>query len=176
MTIKHLFNTASLIVKDKSSRLPLTALCIFILLIPVFLLNRTSRSELNKLNVKHNELSALSGEYKSLRGRLEAFEQKKSHGKAVSAAQALEETLFSLNLKVKLKSVKIIGSREVKGAIEEVAEAVMEKMTMNELVNLFYRLENGPTGLTVRKINIKKSFENPELLNLSMSVALLLEK
>lgn len=176
MSIKHLFDTASLIVKDKSSRLPLTALCVFILLIPVFIFNKISRSESDKLSAKQNELSALSGEYKSLKEQLDAFEQKKSQTKTVGAAQALEDTLFSLNLKGKLKSVKVTGSREIKGAQEEIAEAVMEKMTLNELVNLFYRLENGPTRLTVRKINIKKSFENPELLNLSMTVALLIEK
>lgn len=176
MNIKRLLNTASFMVKDRSARLPLIALCLFILLIPVFLINRASKSERDRLNAKQNKLSALAGEYKSLKERLEAFEQKKSYGKTVSAAQALEDTMLSLNLKGKLKSVKITGHREIKDAQEEVAEVIIEKMTLNELVNLFYRIENGPARLTVRKVNIKKPFENPELLTVSMTVALLIEK
>lgn len=176
MTTRQLWDIASLVTNGKLSRLPLIALCLVILLIPAFFLERASKSEKNRLNTRQKELAVLASEYKALKDRLETFEHKKPLTKAASTAQALEDTLASLNLKARLKSVKLTGSRELKGAQEEVAEVILEKMTMNELVNLFYRIENGPTRLIVKKINIKKTFENPEFLNVSMTTAQFIEK
>lgn len=176
MTAQPILDRTSLLVKDKLSRIPLIALCLFILLIPAFFLERASKSERSRLKARQKELSVLSSEYKALKERLDTFEHKKNLRKTVSTTQALEDTLVSLNLKAKLKSVKITGSREIKGTQEEVAEVILEKVTMNELVNLFYRIENGPARISVKKINIKKAFENPELLNVSMTAALFSEK
>jgi len=55
---------------------------------------------------------------------------------------------------------------------EESAEIQMEKLNMSELINLFYKIENAPMILAIKKVAIKKSFENPELLDTTMSVSL----
>lgn len=44
---------------------------------------------------------------------------------------------------------------------------------MNEMVNIFYRIENAPMILTIKKATVKKSFENPELLNISLVLSFL---
>jgi hypothetical protein len=43
---------------------------------------------------------------------------------------------------------------------------------MNEMVNVLYSIENAPMLLVIKKINIKTSFENPELLNITMTLSL----
>jgi len=55
---------------------------------------------------------------------------------------------------------------------EESAEIQMEKLNMTELVHLFYKIENAPMILSVKRVVIKKSFENPDLLDLTMAVSL----
>jgi hypothetical protein len=73
-----------------------------------------------------------------------------------------------------MKSVKLIGAKKVMDQIsEESAEIQMEKLNMSEVVNLFYKIENAPMILAVKRVAIKKSFENPELLDVTMSVSLL---
>lgn len=176
MTVRQLLDMASLVTNGKLSRLPLIALCLVILIIPAFFIERAAKSEKSRLNTRQKELAVLASEYKTLKERLDTFEHKKTLTKAVSTAQALEDTLASLNLKARLKSVKLTGSREIKGTQEEVAEVILERMTMNELVNLFYRIENGPARIIVKKINIKKAFENPEFLNVSMTTVQFIEK
>jgi hypothetical protein len=44
------------------------------------------------------------------------------------------------------------------------------------MINVFYRIENAPMVLTVKKATIKKSFENPELLNITMVLSFLKAK
>jgi hypothetical protein len=42
---------------------------------------------------------------------------------------------------------------------------------MNEMVNIFYTIEHSPMVLTVEKATVKKSFEDPELLNISLTLS-----
>jgi hypothetical protein len=55
---------------------------------------------------------------------------------------------------------------------EESAEIQIEKLNMTELVHLFFKIENAPMILAVKRVIIKKSFENPELLDVTMAVSL----
>ena len=72
-----------------------------------------------------------------------------------------------------MKSIKGIGGREIKGQLnEETAEVQMEKVNLNELVNIFYKLENAPLLLSIQKVALKKSFEKPDLLDVTMTVSL----
>lgn len=47
---------------------------------------------------------------------------------------------------------------------------------MNEMANIFYRIEHAPMILTVKKATIKQSFENPELLNITLDLSFLKTK
>jgi hypothetical protein len=82
--------------------------------------------------------------------------------------------MFSaLGMKGKIKSVKSLGTREMQDSLmEERAEVTLERVTMNELVNLFFDIDKAPMVLTVRKVSLKKTFEMPELLDVKMTVAL----
>lgn len=162
--------------KNRLSVSLIAAACLYLLIIPAFILERASKSNVKALKAKNSELAVLTSEYKTLKERIDAVEQRRPFKKVNEVTQALDDTLSSLNLKGKLKSVKTAGRREVKGATEDTAEVALEKLNMNELVNLFYKLEDVPMMLSVKRVDVRKSFENPELLNISMTLSLFIEK
>lgn len=152
-------------------------LFLFILIIPAFIMQRASRKEVDTLKSKRNELSLLTTEFSALKVQVDVVEQKTIPSQAKGIASVLDDTVSSLGIKGKLKAVKGLGSREIKGLMtEESAEVQLEKVSMNELVNIFYRIGEAPVILSVKRAMMKKSFENPELLDVTMTIALFTKK
>jgi len=148
----------------------------FILIIPIALASKSSEKELRAQQMRFRELSMLIAEYRSLKGHIDSLEVKESLSKVSGIAQALDDTVTSVGMKGKIKSVKVLGQRDVKDAVEETAEIHIERLTMNELINLFYRIDEAPFLFSMKGFTIKKTFENPELLNVTMSIALYRKK
>jgi hypothetical protein len=134
------------------------------------------RRELKLLKEQRKEMLGLKDEFLSLRQRVTAVEGKKNLTNVQGVVQAVDDVFSSAGLKDKLKTVKSAGKREVKDGFEEEADISIEKVNMNEMVNIFYRIENAPMILTIKKATIKKSFENPELLNISLVLSFLKPK
>ena len=88
----------------------------------------------------------------------------------------MDEVFKSIGLGQKVKSVKSTGTREKKYASEEEAEVSVEKVTMNEMVNILFRMENAPMIFSIRRTSIKTAFDNPSLLNITMTVSLIKPK
>jgi hypothetical protein len=152
-------------------------LFLFILIIPAFIMQRASRKEVDTLKSKRNELSLLTTEFSALKVQVDVVEQKTIPSQAKGIASILDDIVSSLGIKGKLKAVKGLGSREIKGPMtEESAEVQLEKVSMNELVNIFYRIGEAPVILSVKRAMMKKSFENPELLDVTMTIALFTKK
>lgn len=153
------------------------ALFLYILIIPAFIMERSAKKELDTLKSKRNELSSLTSEFRSLKEQVDVIEQRSTLTQISGIANALDSILSSLGIKGKMKSVKAVGSREIKGSMtEESAEVRLEKVTLNELVNIFYKIGDAPMILSVKRATIKKSFENPELLDVTMTIALFTKK
>lgn len=136
----------------------------------------SERKEVEKLRKQHAEMLSIKDEYSSLSRVVQAREARKNLSNAQGIAQAVEEVFLPVGLKDRLKSIKSTGRRETNDGYEEEADISVEKLSMNEMVNIFYRIENAPMVLTVKKVTIKKSFENPELMNISMLVSFLRPK
>lgn len=152
-------------------------LFLYILIMPAFLMERASKAEVNSLKTKIGELSVLSGEYRSIKERVDIIEKRASIQKVNGIAQAVDDIFSSLSVKGKVKSIKSVGIRDIKdGITEERADILLEKVSMNELVNVLHRMENGAAMLAIKKINLKKSFEKPELLDVTMTAALFARK
>ena len=150
-----------------------TLLILYILIIPALIWERASSRELSQLKTRFTEFSILSAEYRSLKEQVGSIEQKRFLTKTSGIAKVLDDAFLSLGVKGKMKSIKGIVSREIKGQInEETAEVQMEKVTMNELVNILYKLENTPLLLSIQKVALKKSFDKPDLLDVTMTVSL----
>lgn len=86
-----------------------------------------------------------------------------------SPAKIIEDT------GIKGKSVKIVPLKgEVRsGFAEDAADVRVEGLTLNEAVNLLYRLEKGSRPLIIKKSNLRVRFEDPSRCDLTLVLALL---
>ncbi|HUO76429.1 MAG TPA: hypothetical protein VMU21_02535 [Thermodesulfovibrionales bacterium] len=152
-------------------------LLLSILIIPVFMMQRASKKEVDTLKSKRNELAILTSEFTALKGQVDVVEQKTTSAQVQGVANVLDGIVSSIGIKGKLKSVKGLGSREIKGPMtEESAEVQLERVSMNELVNMFYRIREAPVILSVKRATMKKAFENPDFLDVTMTIALFTKK
>jgi hypothetical protein len=152
-------------------------LLLSILIIPVFIMQRASKKEVDTLKSKRNELALLTSEFTALKGQVDVVEQKTTSAQVQGIANVLDGIVSSIGIKGKLKSVKGLGSREIKGPMtEESAEVQLERVSMNELVNIFYRIGEAPVILSVKRATMKKAFENPEFLDVTMTIAFFTKK
>ena len=163
--------------QDRASRKKMVIVVVliglYILIIPNLLWNRAAEKELSEWTAKYDEFSTLANKYRSLRTSVNALEQKKTLTKTNSITQAIGDVSLSLGIKEKMKSIKLTGTKKIMDQMsEESAEIQMEKLNMSELIHLFYKIENAPMILAVKRVVIKKSFENPELLDVTMAVSL----
>lgn len=148
-------------------------LVLYALIIPALIWERASGRELYQLKTRFTEFSILSAEYRALKEQVGSIEQKRFLTKTSGIAKALDDAFLSLGIKGKMKSIRGIGGREIQGQMnEETAEVKMEKVNMNELVNILYKLENAPMLLSIQKVALKKSFDKPDLLDVTMTVSL----
>jgi general secretion pathway protein M len=151
----------------------LGALIILVLTIPVIILERSKQTEVKRLRARTNEFSKLAAEYTPLAARIQGFQGRSTLTKTSGIAQVLEDMVNTLGMKDRLKSVKGSGSKPLKGDLhEESAEVVLEKLTMNEIVNLLHRLDTAPLMLSMKRFSLKKSFERPNLLDITMTLSL----
>jgi hypothetical protein len=129
--------------------------------------------ELQRLREQRREMAVLKDEFVSLQQKIQTVESRKKLANVQGVLQAVDEVFSSLSLKEKVRTIKSTGRRETKDGIEEEADVSVEKVTMNEMLNILHRIEHAPMILTVRKVAIKQSFENPELLNITLMLSFL---
>lgn len=86
-----------------------------------------------------------------------------------SPAKIIEDT------GIKGKSIKIVPLKgeERSGFTEEAADIRIDGLTLNEAVNLLYRLEKGSRPLVFKKYNLRVRFDDPSRFDLTMVLALL---
>ncbi len=165
------------ILKHKGALYFLSTLTVFIIFIALATnLLFSERRELKQFKDQRKEMLLLKDEFLSLRQKIDSVESKKNLSKVQGIVQAVDEVFSPIGLRDKVKTVKAVEKRETKDGIEEEADVAIEKVSMNEMANIFYRIERAPMVLTVKKAVIKKSFENPELLNLTLVLSFLKSK
>lgn len=155
--------------KDRKLIFIASGIAVFILLMVFGISSLSSaKKQAALLKEQHNEMVVLKDEFLSIRQKVDAVEARKNLTNVQGVAQAVDEVFQSIGLKDRIKTLKSSGKREVKEGFEEEADISIEKVNMNELINILYKIENAPMILTVKKAVIKKSFENPELLNVTL--------
>jgi hypothetical protein len=165
------------LLKDRRIMTAIVVLVVFAVFVIVSLnVIASQKRELELLREQAREMLVLKNEYLGLREKILQVEHRKSLTNVQGVVQAVDEIFGPLGLKDKVKSVKSGGSREMTDGVEEGADVRLEKISMNEMVNIFYRIENVPMIITVKKAVIKKSFENPELLDISLDLSLVRSK
>ncbi len=129
--------------------------------------------ELRQLRAQQQEMALLKDEFLSLREKVGAVEGKKNLASVQGVLQAVDEVFSSIGLRDRVKTVRIIRKNERKDGTEEEAEVFVEKVSMNEMVNLFYRIEHAPMVLSIRRVAVKQAFDRPELLNMELALSFL---
>ena len=163
--------------KDKRFISVLSVFIVFIIIISLAIrLLSSEKRELKLLREQQKEMIIVKDEFLSLKQRIDAVESKKNLSNVQGIVQAVDEVFLSIGLKDKVKTVKSTGRRDMKDGFEEEAELQIENISMNEMVNIFYKIENAPMVLTIKKASIKKSFEKPELLNIVLTLSFLKAK
>lgn len=159
-------------------RLLISAAALIILVVSALLLNTSLslKKEGSALRSQKEEILLLREDFLELRKKINAIEGKKSLIKVEGIVQAIDEIFRSTGLNQKVKSVKPTTTRDKKYAVEEEADVEVEKVSMNELVNILYKLENAPMVLLIKKARLKTSFEDPSLLNITMTIGLVKPK
>lgn len=142
----------------------------------LFISVSASKKELGRLRVQRDEMVLLKHEFLVLKKRIDTVEKEKSLAQGDGIIPVIEDVFSSIGLKGRIKSIKPAGNKEMSNIKEEDVEVYMEKVSMNEMVNLFYKIENAPIMLILKKLNIKTSFEKPDLMNLTVVITHAYEK
>jgi general secretion pathway protein M len=159
-------------------RLLISAAAVIIVVVSVLLVTTSLslKKENSALMSQKEEMLLLKEDFLELSKKISSVEGKKSLVKVEGIIPAIDEIFRSTGLAQKVKSVKPTAVRDKKYAVEEEADVEVEKVSMNELVNILYRLENAPMVLLIKKARLKTSFEDPTLLNITMTIGLVKPK
>ena len=66
-----------------------------------------------------------------------------------------------------------LKSEDRPGFTEDAADIRIEGVTLNEAINLLYRLEKGSRPLVIKKSNVRVRFDDPSRSDLTLILALL---
>ncbi|MGO9016026.1 MAG: hypothetical protein ACLQF0_13735 [Dissulfurispiraceae bacterium] len=136
----------------------------------------SSKNELAVAHARQKEFALLKSEYQTMKSGIDVIENKKSISNVKGILQAVDEIFLSLGLKQRIRSVKPLTTQEAPGLVEEEAEVQVERVNINEAVNLFYKIENAPMSIFIKKAAMKASFENPANLDITITIALVRPK
>lgn len=109
-------------------------------------------------------LTVMSQSVKHLQKRLE-------EGRGRNFVQEVEKINADLNILKSLKKVNSIGNKKEGVLNINRYELKYEGIDINTTTNLLYRLLNAPLLIRIERGNLSVSFDNPNLINLSLSVA-----
>jgi general secretion pathway protein M len=116
------------------------------------------------------ELLPLKADYRSAKM---ASEQQAGKMATLRPDDSLARIIEEIGIKGKGVKIVPLKGEEHNGALEDVADVRIEGLTANEAVNLIYRLEKGSRPISLKKINLRVRFDDPSLLDLAMTSALL---
>lgn len=160
-----------MITRNQLIGLALAAVAIALLLGTGITMLHKASARLESAHALHDYLDSERQSLGTLRDKSQFFGAKRRNSRGMSVHQAMDQVISSLTLKEKLTSLKSPSGGT--SALEDRAEARFEGLTLNELVNLLFTMDNSRMLLITRKANIRTSFENPELLNAILSVTLI---
>lgn len=144
------------------------AACAVLLVISIAMMS-AARSRYANISANHNEAKLVNADYMQMIARLKRLEGKVgSMPDVAGVASAVDRLIAPIGLNEKLKSQRNLSSVDPS---EEKAELVFEALTMNELVNLVYNVDDAPYLLVIRNVEMKTNFQDPERLDMVMTIS-----
>lgn len=86
-----------------------------------------------------------------------------------SPARIIDE----IGIKGKGSQIKPLKGEDRGGYLEDAAEVKIDGLTLNEVVNLLFRLEKGTRPVVIKKALLKSRYDDPARLDLTLTIALL---
>jgi len=86
-----------------------------------------------------------------------------------SPARIIDE----IGIKGKGSQIKPLKGEERGGYQEDVAEVKLDGLSLNEVVNLLFRLERGSRPVMIKKALLKTRYDDPARLDLTLTIALI---
>lgn len=167
------FNT-SLFSGKKKVRVTAAALAALFCLAIVYLWAGRYRAISTMTAVKKEEYAkfkSLEEEYLKKKALLDARARKAyASDAAESAITAIERIGTRAGVKELVTSLKPIEEKETAGYVERSVEVRIERIDINQLVNLLYLMENNRGLFVIREFSMKNRFEDPDLLDVSLKV------
>ncbi|GBE00999.1 hypothetical protein BMS3Bbin06_00885 [bacterium BMS3Bbin06] len=157
---------------DKRNILLISIFALILLNAVLFFNLRSLDKRERRLKTKLSAMTKVYKEYKEASSQYGIL-KKRAFIKETPSASALEGLLEGLQLRGKLTRIKPIQKKTVDGYSMEDLEVEVSGLTLEELVRLLYRLENGREGFIVRSMRLKRAFSEEERLDSSIEVLLL---
>jgi len=160
--------------KELNKKTLITAgIILFLFLLGVVFLakERSAGRALESTKMSFSEFNALKDEYVSLKAQADELERLTALSPQGGVMTPIEGVVSGMGLKGKIATLKSAGSRESEGLVQEEAELTMKKLTLNEAINVLYRLENAPMMLSLKTVELKRSFTG-NTLDLRLTAAL----
>jgi hypothetical protein len=117
------------------------------------------------------EMDSLSNKLIYLKDIVISKEKKIGLTEVTGVVPALEQMLNSFGIEA--KAIKPLEKKMIGGFSEEEAELHLEKIDLNSVVNLLYRIEHSPVPLKVKNTSVRATFENPDEFFLHLTVSLI---
>lgn len=151
-----------------------------LILIPVILFIAVTYHVVGKaekrVRAKKAEILAFNGmqeEYLKERRAIEPFIRKILLPPSdKSLGSIIEEMAKGIGIKGNIVSIKPMEEGTEKGYIKTGIDVKIEGITLNQMVNLLYRIENFRNLILIKGFVMKSRFENPDLLDITMHVVL----
>lgn len=141
---------------------------VYLVAIILFFIERSMDRQRNSLIERFRDFTSLAEEYRMIKAEnVPDIHSTVSEG----LLQSINGLVDSTGVRDRVKSLKMTGNREFKGIVEETVEMDVDKLTMNELINLLYRIENHRLQ-SIKNVRMKKDFENPERIDVGIRISL----
>lgn len=124
------------------------------------------KAELGEFYKLANEFKRETASIEHLRAKLRLPDAE------VSAGSIMEEIGAQLGIKKNITSFKPLEDELVKGYMEKGVLLDIEGVTLNQAVNLLYRIRAHKFLLLIRDFSMKAHFANPGLLDITVQVVL----
>jgi len=85
----------------------------------------------------------------------------------------LEEIGIETGIKEKMIMLKPLEEKVIKGYLERGINVKIDGIDLNQLINFLYKIENNKILLLIKGFSMKSRFDNPDLLDVDISVAVM---
>ena len=117
------------------------------------------------------EVQQLGQEYRQLQQQLAASEKRLASGRDFSLLSFVEATSIRLAGRDSLTAMRPQPTATLEGFREEAVEVKLEKIHLNQLVQLLFVADTAPVPMLVKALRIKPRFDDRNLLDVTITFA-----